>query len=239
LVKNYGIRQLDILDDNFCLDKERAEKIFDGIIRSGHKLWINLQDGVRIDSLDKELLLKMKKAGVFKIGFAIETADRDIQESIKKKIDLPKALEITETARSLGLMTHAFFMLGLPGDNPVTMKKTIDLSIKMNPHFANFSICCPMPGTEMFEEILSSARFLQNMEGGLDSGFFGGKAFFTTDSLTKEDVGLYFRMAYRKFYLRASKILDILRTIRSWTELMWFMRALFDSMRIAIKNVCV
>lgn len=237
LVKNFGIRQLDVLDDNFCLDKERATKIFDGIIKSGYKLWINLQHGVRIDSLDRELLLQMKKAGVFKIGFAIETADQDIQNSIKKKIDLSRALEIVETARSLGFITHAFFILGFPGDSPVTMKKTIDFSIRMNPHFANFALCCPMPGTELFEEIRSRPRFLQNMEDGADSGFFGGKAFFATDFMTKEDVTLYFRMAYKNFYLRARKVIDILKTIRSLTELMWFMRALFDSLKIAIKNV--
>lgn len=236
MVGAYGIKQLDVLDDNFCYDIARTEKILDALIKSDYKLLINLQHGIRIDGINEEILIKMKKAGVFKIGFAIESADEAVQKSIRKKIDLRHSLRIVELARSLGIITHAFFMLGFPRDNPETMKKTIDFSIDMNPHFANFAICCPLPGTEIYEDVKHKGKFLQDMENGVESGFFGSRAFFETDSIKEKETVGYFKIAYKRFYVRIPKIMDILCSIKSLAELKWLFRALCDSVNIAIKN---
>lgn len=84
LVKEHRVRQIDILDDNFTLDINRAAEILDLLAHRRMGIAINLQSGVRVDSVNKELLLKMKKAGVFKIAFGIESGDQNILKKIKK-----------------------------------------------------------------------------------------------------------------------------------------------------------
>jgi anaerobic magnesium-protoporphyrin IX monomethyl ester cyclase len=212
---------VDILDDNFTFDIKRAEEILDGLIKCCPGLYINLQNGARIDSLSEGLLRKMKKAGVFKIGFGIETADYNIQKKVKKTIDLDNAVFLTGIARSLGMVIHGFFILGLPFENLRSMERTIDFSVRMNPHFANFSICIPFPGTELFNQIKENVEFLEDVENGIEAGFLGQKIFFRLNSLSPSDVALSFRQAYRKFYWRPSKIIDILSTVRSFGELRW------------------
>lgn len=228
LVNRYKVRQIDILDDNFTFDTRRAEEILDRLAAAPFKIYLNLQNGVKIDRMSDNLLVKMKRAGVFKIGFGIETAAQDIQKKVKKPIDLKKAAALIKTARSLGIVTIGFFMIGLPGDNARTMQETIAFLLKANPHFANISICTPFPGTELFEEIKKEGFFLEDIENGLDSGFFGSKPFFRLGSMDPQEVISYFKMAYNKFYLRPAKMIDVLFTIRSFRELGWLMQAARD-----------
>ena len=228
LVKQYGIKQIDILDDNFTFDVNRAGEILDRLAKNHFKLHINLQSGVRVDRTNKKLLLKMKAAGVFKLALGIETVDQNIQKKIKKSIDLKKAVALTRIARSLGIVTYGFFMMGLPGDTAKTMEETIKFSLKMNPHFANFTLCMPFPGTELFEEIKKRGKFLENIENGIDTGFYGTRVFFKLDSMEPQKILLYYKMAYKKFYMRCSKIIDTLLTIKSLEELKWVFRSARD-----------
>lgn len=228
LVEEYGVRQIDILDDNFTFDKARTHDILDRLVERHYQLSINLQNGVRIDWMDEELLRKMKQAGVFKIGFGIETANVGIQRGVKKRVDLDKARNLVSTARSLGIVTVGFFIMGLPGDNAKSMKETIDYMIRLDPHMVNTTVCVPFPGTELFETVKREGVFLEDVEHGIDTGFFGGRVFFTVGSMKREEILSYFRKAYRRFYMRPSKVLDVARTIKSFEELKWLLKASRD-----------
>jgi radical SAM superfamily enzyme YgiQ (UPF0313 family) len=119
-------------------------------------------------------------------------------------------------------------MIGLPGDTAESMKKTIDFAIKMNPHFVNISICTPFPGTELYDEIKKKGIFLTDIDTGIDTGFFGGRAFYKLDGMKPEDIATYFKLAYKRFYMRPSKAFDILLTLRSVGELKWLLSAAKD-----------
>jgi len=235
LVKEHGVGQISILDDNFTFDINRAAEILDLLARRCPGIAIDLQIGVRVDRVNEELLLKMRKAGVFKIGFGIESGDQNILKKIKKRVVLDKAIALTRAARSLGMVTQGFFIIGLPGETAKTMRKTIDFSLKMNPHYASFSICTPLPGTELFEEIKRRGEFLEDVENGIDGGFFSLKAFFKLDSMPPQDVISHYEMAWKKFYTRPFKIIDVLSTIRSMGELRWLVRIINDILKTKSK----
>jgi len=228
LREKYGIRQLDILDDNFAFDARRAEKIMNMIIEKKWDLKINLQVGVRVESLDMELLKTMKRAGVFKFGFGIESGDAGILRRIKKGLDLEKSVQLIRAARALGFITHGFFIMGFPGETPETMQKTIDFAKRLDPHYASFSICTPLPGTEMYDEIARNGVFLEDVADGIDEGLFALKAFFKYGQLDPEDVVCACERAWREFYARPGKILDVLWSIRSWGEFSWLCRVVGD-----------
>ena len=63
LMKNFGIREIHIWDDNFTLIKNHVIGICNEIIKRGLDLKLKCPNGVRVDSLDEKLLAKMKKAG--------------------------------------------------------------------------------------------------------------------------------------------------------------------------------
>lgn len=229
MVGHYGIKQIDIFDDNFTFDKKRATEILEQLARSRFKLYLNLQSGVSVDSMDEELLEKMKRAGVFKLALAIDTADETIQKNVKRNVDLRKGLLLARKARSLGMVTCGHFILGLPGDNAETMERTIAYALEMNPHHAHFMICLPFPGTEIFKEVKQRGEFLVDVETGVDAGFFGQKVFFRLDGMKPQEVRSYFQMAIKRFYLRPAKIIDVLRTIKSFGELQWLFNVVTDN----------
>ncbi|MDO8489530.1 MAG: radical SAM protein [Candidatus Omnitrophota bacterium] len=231
LRRKYGIRQLDILDDNFSFDASRAGRILEMIIAKRWDLKINLQIGVRIHSLNKDLLNTMKRAGVFKFGFGIESGDQAMLKRIKKGLDLDCAIEIVRMARSLGIVTHGYFIIGFPGDSPETMQRTIDFAKRLNPHYASFSICTPLPGTEMYNDIAGHGVFLEDVSEGIDEGLFALKVFFQYGDTKPQQVVQYCQRAWKEFYSRPKKVIDVLTTIRSPGELLWLARVIADMAR--------
>lgn len=225
LVKHKGIRQIDILDDNFTLDKDRCAKICDLIIKKSFKIAINLQSGVRADNIDRELILLLKRAGVFKIAFGVESGDENTLKRIKKDISLEKILQVNQWARRAGMITVGFFMVGLPYETKESAEKTIDFVKKMNPHIANFMIAIPFYGTALYNLIEKDGKFIMDTKNGVSSGFYGKGVFFELGDFKQEDIEHFYKKAYKNFYFRLSKIIDLLGSLRSPKELIWLLRA--------------
>ena len=80
----YGIKEFQIFDDAFNVQVSRAEGICDLIIRSGMKIFMTFPNGVRGDIMTDGLLEKLRRAGTYKIAYAIETASPRLQKLIKK-----------------------------------------------------------------------------------------------------------------------------------------------------------
>ncbi|MCK4325720.1 radical SAM protein, partial [bacterium] len=210
-------------------------RIFDLLAKNGCNLAINIQNGVRADRLNQHLIKKMKKAGVFKLGFGVESGDEDILRLIKKNLALEQVIQATSWAKKEGIAVYGNFMIGLPGDTAQSMQKTIDFSIRMNPNVANFMITIPFPGTELYGWVSERGRFLIDTYAGVDAGFYGGQVFFEMGQTTSELVLKYYRKAYRRFYFRLAKIGDLLRSIKSCSELKWTLNAAFTNMRSIFK----
>lgn len=225
LVEKYKVKQIDVLDDNFTLEPKRAERILDLIIENELDLAINLQNGVRADRLNRNLVKKMKRAGVFKAGIGIESGDERILKTIKKSLNLENVEEAIRWFREEGILVYGFLMIGLPNENRESIQKTIDFAKRANPHIANFSLTIPFPGTELYDMIPNEGKFLKSVENGSTAGFYGDEVYFELGELNKESVLEYQRKAYTQFYFRPSKILDILSTIKSFNELMWTLNA--------------
>lgn len=225
LVKEYKVCQIDILDDNFTENIGRTERILDLLIKKEYNLAINIQNGVRADRLPQSLIKKMKKAGVFKLGFGVESGDESILKLIKKNLNLEQVIQATCWAKKEGILVYGNFMIGLPGDTPKSMDKTIDFSIKMNPDIANYMITIPFPGTELYKWVSEKGRFLIDTFSGADAGFYGRQVFFEMGKTTSELVLAYYKKAYHKFYFRLEKIYDLLRNVKSYSELKWILSA--------------
>jgi anaerobic magnesium-protoporphyrin IX monomethyl ester cyclase len=231
LVKDFGIRQLDILDDNFTLDLLRAEAILDGIIARGYKILINLQNGVRTEMLDEHFIHKLKLAGVFKVGVGIESGDEQVLRSIRKGLSLPKVRESIRMFRREGILTAGFFIIGFPQDTRETIEKTIDFAIAANPTTANFSLLMPFPGTEIYRQMKAAGCLKDPDRLFYNTGFLAAKIQYTSPNLTEKDLLQLWKLAYRKFNFRFRKMVEILFSIRSFAELIWTINAVFPLLR--------
>lgn len=158
LKKEYGIKELSIWDDNFTLYKERALKFCDLLIQKNLNLIWWCPNGLRIETLDKELLKKMRDAGCYSIAVGIESGSEKIQKDLKKNLNLKKVEEIVNIADNLGLRTQGFFLLGYPTETKEDILKTIKLSRKLPLYRASFSLFQPLVGSEIYEELLKQGK---------------------------------------------------------------------------------
>ena len=156
IVKTYGVRQIDFLDDNIAFDRKRLETICDLLVQKRlHIEWCT-PNGVRADSLDAELLAKMRAAGCQKILVAPESGVQSIVDDvIKKKQSLKRVEEVVSAAHKLGIKIGCFFILGVIGETKEDMKETIKFAQKLRvlgAEYFYFSYATPLYGTELYRQ---------------------------------------------------------------------------------------
>ncbi len=224
LLEKFGVKEIDIMDDNFTLDKDRAEKILDLIIQKKFNIVISLGNGVRADCMTENLVKKMKKAGVFKVSIGVESANKEVLASIKKRLDLNKVVEVTKWFRKYNIITFGLFMVGFPNDTRESINETIDFAIRLNPTQAIFSMLIPFPGSEIYAYLKEHNLLIYPDKIFYDSGFRGSKQYLKGNLSYDELLSLH-KKAYFKFNFRISKIWDIVKNIRSFNEFLWFVKA--------------
>lgn len=224
LVKNYGIRQIDILDDNFAMKRSRVEEILDGIAGRGYGLALNFQSGIRTEELDEALLKKMKNAGVYKLAFGIESADSNVLKLCSKRLDLNKAESVIKLAKEQGFLVYGFFIIGLPGETEEAFYRTLEFARRLDFDIANFCMAVPFIGTDLYRMVEKEGRFLIDTTRNIDTGFYGGDVFFEYGDAKKADILRHYNTAYREFYSLSKKI-KMVTKIRTWAELCWHFNA--------------
>ena len=122
LTAEYGARGLVIFDSTFSLKRKHVEDFCDELERRG--VDIPWQCQVRVDTVDKPLLEKMRRAGCYTVCFGVESGDQEILNRISKGITLERALDVMKWADELGLYTKVSFSLGHPGETYEQAKKT-------------------------------------------------------------------------------------------------------------------
>jgi len=132
LVNEYRVQHLDIEDDNLTLDKKRAEKIFDLMMERGLDIEWSTPNGVRADTLDENLIIKMKKSGCKRIIVAPESGNQQVIDNIiKKKINLNKVEEVVKLCKKHKLLVESFFVIGFPGETKENIRETIEYEKKL------------------------------------------------------------------------------------------------------------
>ncbi len=185
LIQTYDIRGLDFEDDNLTAKKIRAMAIFQGIIDRKFHLTLNSPSGLAVFALDEQLLDKMKEAGYYSISLAIESGVPEILKLMNKHVDLSKAQRLIKYARSIGLKTKAFFILGYPGETKETMGRTVDYAGELGADWCLFFPATPLPGTEMDRRVRAKSWLA---DPNLDYRYYFFRANIRTPEFGPDDV---------------------------------------------------
>ena len=217
LVQDLGALEIGVLDDSANIRKNRLHQLADALIDNqiNHVPWIFV-NGIRANLADLDLLVKLKKAGLKRTAFGVETGDEQMIVKIDKHIDHDTIRQAFKNAKAAGIETIGFFIIGLPGDTRETMQKTIDFAIELDPMIANFSMMTPYPGTIVYEQVKQNGRFLvQDWE---DYVFFDQKARYEMGDLTAELMEEMYRKAYRQFYWRPKYVMRAMSRKDFWLK---------------------
>jgi anaerobic magnesium-protoporphyrin IX monomethyl ester cyclase len=217
LVEDLGAQEIGVLDDSANIRVQRLMDLSDLLIanRLNHVPWIFV-NGIRANLASRELLARMKEAGLKRTAFGVESGDPEILRSIDKRIDMDTIREAFRNAKAVGLETIGFFIIGLPGETEQTMERTIRFACELDPLIANFSMMTPYPGTKVYQTVKQHGRLL--MDDWDDYVFFEGKARYEMGEMTAELVERKWKESYRRFYLRPGRIMRTLARRDFWVN---------------------
>lgn len=212
-----GIEEIDFQDDLFTFKKERVHEICDLLMSGQSKLKWNVRS--RIDTVDRELLNKMSKAGCQRIYFGIEAGTPEIQKVLRKNIDLNRAKEVFKWARDYNISTLAYIIIGSPQETKDHIYGTIRYLKELNPDFTHIGIMTPFPHTDLYSLGLEKGLFQDYWREFAKDPFADFTAKYWEETLSKKELIELLGYAYRSFYLRPTYIVRELLKVKTGKEL--------------------
>ncbi|HEU0196619.1 MAG TPA: hopanoid biosynthesis associated radical SAM protein HpnJ [Nevskiaceae bacterium] len=210
------VKELMFDDDTFTdLSKENMERVFEiarGLHAMGWAWSCNSKANVPYDALKI-----MKDNGLRLLLVGYESGDDQILLNIKKGLRTDIARRFTEDCRKLGIIIHGTFILGLPGETPETIDKTIEFAKSINPHTIQVSLAAPYPGTTLYKQAVENGWLQESDSHNLVNSEGVQLAAISYPHLSKEEIFHGVERFYRAFYFRPSKIWEIVREmLMSW-----------------------
>jgi radical SAM superfamily enzyme YgiQ (UPF0313 family) len=204
LMREFGVREIFIGDDNFTFNKKHPMAFCEELLRRNIDIPWQCPNGLRIDTLDEELLVTMKRAGCHAIGLGIESGNDDILKTIKKNLSTALIREKLHLINKVGIRTQGFFILGFPHESRNQILDTIRFAIELPLQSSVFSIMTPYPGSEVYEDYYHAVSVEHVPWDNFD--LHHGQS--DIDTLPSEELIRLMQKAYLKFYLRPRVIAD-------------------------------
>jgi anaerobic magnesium-protoporphyrin IX monomethyl ester cyclase len=148
--EQFGIAGFLFADDTFIADRRWVRSFCEELRARG--LGLIWGCNVRADLVDRELLTEMHAVGLRKIYIGIEVYDdARRREVFNKKLTRAHVEATVASARSLGIGTQGYFMLGAPGEGRSDVWNTVRYAWRLGIDDATINLTTPLPGTDLYE----------------------------------------------------------------------------------------
>ncbi len=164
-----GIRGVDFALSVFSHDRTWALELCERLAR----LNVAWKATTRVDRVDLELLVAMRRSGCVALGFGVDSGDDRILRVLRKGITAEQARAAFALAREACLPTFARFMTHVPGETPETLARTRRFAAELAPpRGATFQRFSPLPGSPFDAELEQWGQVTERADGG-----FGPRGF--------------------------------------------------------------
>lgn len=204
LVSSFNVKVLKIIDEMFIYNPKHFLPICNGLIKRDYDL--NIWAYTRIDTIKKQYLKKLRKAGFRWLCPGIESGNLAVQDSVSKRIPIENIKKAIQMMHEADIHILGNYMFGLPGDNKESMQQTLDLAMELNCEFANFYCNMPYPGSELYNE--TKPEDLPDTWAGYSQHSYECKP-LPTKYLTAKEILKFRDDAFQK-YFTSKKYLDVI-----------------------------
>ena len=172
-----------------------------------NNLKITFEGFTRANTVTYDLLKSMKKAGLVRLSFGIESGNQDILKKIKKGITLDEIKKGFYLAKKVGIETKGSAIIGLPYESKRTVRETINFckSIKECDQLY-LNICTPYPGTELMDMVLRGEGGTKLLDYDYSNYQRYGNPVLQVNDLGQKQLISFKKYGLRKFYLSPKRI---------------------------------
>ena len=174
------------MDDTFTANKNRLRRFYE-LLHSDdwHVSWACKS---RADTLNEDTIKLLAKAGCKSIHIGVESGDQRVLNSIDKRINLEKCLDVIRMLYKHSIRVECSFIIGLPADTKETIDKTIILATEINNAnvgLAFVGIATPFPGTRLYDQSEELKLKIRNRNW---KNYTTRKPIYYTDEFTIDDL---------------------------------------------------
>lgn len=211
LRSKYGVREFHFIDDMFNMSKKRVLDFCHTLESKNWNISYSFPNGLRLNTLDGEMLTAMKKTGAYAFTVGIESGSQRVLDLMNKRLTIDLIKEKVNLIHAVGLEPSGFFLLGFPGETKEEMRMTLDLAKSLPLKRAHFSNFLPLPGTEATDRLLNSGE-IQDPDWTTLSY---AKVPYVPRGMTREELKAFQRRAFLEFHLRPKILVKLLSEIKS------------------------
>ncbi len=169
-------------DDASFLVREQMEGFLDALESAGEKLYWYYETREDVFLKYRDMWPRMRKNGMFKIVFGLETPDPEMRKRCGKEgFDANTVQNMLDTLeKEFDIMVSIYLLFGMPGDTEATMDRNLEYGKKLYPKHCSFivgSMAVPFPGTDMYNDLEKEGMIVSHDWN--DYGF--GKSVIKTD----------------------------------------------------------
>lgn len=228
-----GIKNFIFYDDTFTVNKKRVIEFCELVISK--KLDITWNIRTRVDTVDEEMIIALKKAGCVGINYGVEAGNDKIMKNLKKGITVEQVKQAFAITQKHKVSTVAFFMIGNPGEELSDIEDSFNLAIELNPTYYHLNILTPFPSTELYLSALREGvikedywlEFAKNPIPNIDMPAL-------EENFSRKELEELQKLGYKKFYTRLSYMFQQFLAVRTLPELYKKSKAGF---KLIVKNL--
>ncbi len=193
LSENFGAECFLLAFDQFTAKRSFAEQFCLGLIDAGlnHLPWYCIS---RLDTVDKDLLNLMRKAGCETMCYGIDSGSKRTLAFIRKDIDREVLFDRVRETTEAGIVPTLSFVIGFPEESRQDLEATLELALK-SAATGNANILVQMttilPGTDLYEKF--KHRLVRDVDTYFSLGieFDKGKRIASDDALIDSDPDIF------------------------------------------------
>ena len=222
IIKKSGIRELYIGDRSFGLPLNNIINLLTEMIDKEFNFsWSTY---FHPNQYTPELLDLMKESGCHTIIIGIESANFTSLKRFGRHMREEQFFALLRHAQRIKMNICGDFIIGLPGENTLDIKKTLKLSRNLKLDFASYNIAAPLAGS-LIRELAISNGGMQVMDQGFDS--FGRAKIVSVCNESENTLRKLRDVAIFRFYARPSYIIKRLFRLKNFEHfLIQFQEAL-------------
>jgi len=215
-----GFKEIFFFDDLFALKSEKVIEFAKALQTENIK--IDWSFRARINTINQELVNEVKKAGIHRIQFGIESGVDKTLVRVKKGINTEQIKNAIKLCRKAGIITIGNFMIGLPDESEMDIENTLKFSRQIGLNYAQYSVLVPYPFTEIYDEALKinlfSKDYWQEYANNPIENASKFKVEYWTKDVSEDFLFKTIKKSFKKFYFRPQTIINKLKEISTFQE---------------------
>lgn len=123
LIDRYNVGFIQFGDENFGSDRRKLDELIE-LLKPLDLLWV--VSGVRVRSVDLDLLRRMNESGCVAVYYGMETGSPKMLEVMEKNATLQQNIDAARWTHEAGIYTIYQMVLAMPGETKETVSETTE-----------------------------------------------------------------------------------------------------------------